>query len=195
MTIKIFNSLSNRKEDFVPLVAGKVGMYVCGVTVYDRSHIGHARAYITADVLVRYLTYRGFHVVYVRNFTDVDDKIIKRASELGDSCDALAERYIREFYTDMDALGIQRPQIEPRVTQHIPDIIRTVEQLLVRGHAYQVDGDVYFSVDSFPRYGRLSGRNLDDLKAGARVEVDDRKRNPLDFALWKSSKPGEPLLG
>jgi cysteinyl-tRNA synthetase len=192
MTIKIFNSLSNRKEDFVPLVPGKVGMYVCGVTVYDWCHIGHARAYITADILVRYLTYRGFHVVYVRNFTDVDDKIIKRASELGESTDALAERYIREFYTDMDALGIQRPQIEPRVTQHIPDIVRTVEQLLVRGHAYQVDGDVYFGVDSFPHYGRLSGRNLDDLKAGARVEVDDRKRNPLDFALWKSSKPGEP---
>jgi cysteinyl-tRNA synthetase len=192
MTIKIFNSLSNQKEDFVPLVPGRVGMYVCGVTVYDMCHVGHARAYVTADVLARYLTYRGFEVVYVRNFTDVDDKIIKRAGELGISTEALTERYIREFYADMDALGVQRPQIEPRVTKHIPDIIHTVEQLLARGHAYQVDGDVYFDVDSFPPYGRLSGRNLEDLKAGARVEVDDRKRNPLDFALWKSSKPGEP---
>jgi cysteinyl-tRNA synthetase len=192
MTIKIFNSLSNRKEDFVPLAPGKIGMYVCGVTVYDMCHVGHARAYVTADVLLRYLTYRGFDVLYVRNFTDVDDKIIKRASEVGDSTDALAERYIREFYTDMDALGVRRPRVEPRVTNHIPDIVRTVERLLARGHAYQVDGDVYFGVDSFPGYGRLSGRNLDDLKAGARVEVDDRKRNPLDFALWKSSKPGEP---
>jgi cysteinyl-tRNA synthetase len=193
MTIKIFNSLSNRKEDFVPLVSSRVGMYVCGITAYDQCHIGHARAYVTADVLVRYLTYRGFDVVYVRNFTDIDDKIIKRASELGVSTDVLTERFIREFYSDMDALGVQRPQIEPRVTKHIPDIIHTVETLLARDHAYRVDGDVYFSVDSFPSYGRLSGRNLDDLKAGARVEVDDRKRNPLDFALWKSSKPGEPF--
>jgi cysteinyl-tRNA synthetase len=192
MSIKLFNTLNGRKEDFLPIEPGKVGMYVCGVTVYDMCHIGHARAYITADLIYRYFQYRGFEVTYVRNFTDVDDKIIRRANELGVSTEELSSRFIQEFYCDMDALGIHRPNVEPRVTKHIPEIIRMVETLIRRGHAYVVDSDVYFDVPSFSMYGRLSGRNLEDLKAGARVEVDERKRYPWDFALWKGSKPGEP---
>jgi cysteinyl-tRNA synthetase len=192
MALQIWNNLTQTKEELRPLVPGKIGMYVCGVTVYDMCHVGHARAYVTADLVYRYLRHQGLEVKYVRNFTDVDDKIIKRAAELGVSSRELADRFIREFYRDMDALGILRPQVEPRVTDHIPDIIRTVERLVERGHAYAVGGDVYFEVDSFPGYGKLSRRNLEDLRAGARVEVDERKRNPLDFALWKASKPGEP---
>ncbi|HOX46335.1 MAG TPA: cysteine--tRNA ligase [Myxococcota bacterium] len=192
MTLHVWNSLSNMKEEFRPLVPGRVGMYVCGVTVYDMCHVGHARAYVTADVVYRYLRHLGLEVTYVRNFTDVDDKIIRRANELGVSSRELADRFIREFHVDMDALGILRPQIEPRVTEHIPDIIHTVEALVAREHAYVVDGDVYFDVGSFAPYGKLSKRNLEDLRSGARVEVDERKRSPLDFALWKTSKPGEP---
>ncbi|NMB76230.1 MAG: cysteine--tRNA ligase [Myxococcales bacterium] len=192
MTISIFNTLSNRKEEFRPLAPPRVGMYVCGVTVYDMCHVGHARAYVTADVIFRYLNFRGYQVTYVRNFTDVDDKIIRRAGELGIPTRELSERYIREFYDDMDALFVRRPQVEPKVTEHIPEIVDMVRRLLERGHAYVVDGDVYFDVRSFPMYGRLSGRNLNDMKAGARVEVDERKRYALDFALWKASKSGEP---
>jgi cysteinyl-tRNA synthetase len=168
-------------------------MYVCGVTVYDMCHIGHARAYVTADVIYRHLRYRGYDVAYIRNFTDVDDKIIKRANERGVSTGEITKKYIQEFYTDMDALSVKRPHVEPKVTDHIPDIIKLVGKLVERGHAYEVEGDVYFDVRSFPEYGKLSKRNLKDLKAGARVEVDERKRDPLDFALWKASKPGEPM--
>jgi cysteinyl-tRNA synthetase len=193
MSVQIYNTLSDRKQKFEPIKPGEVGMYVCGVTVYDMCHIGHARAYVTADVIYRHLKYRGYDVAYIRNFTDVDDKIIKRANELGVSTREVTEKYIQEFYTDMDALGVLRPHMEPKVTDHIPDIIELVEKILERGHAYEVEGDVYFDVRSFPEYGKLSKRNLDDLKSGARVAVDERKRSPLDFALWKASKPGEPM--
>jgi cysteinyl-tRNA synthetase len=189
----MYNTFTDRKEPFEPIKPGKVGMYVCGVTVYDMCHVGHARAYVTADVIYRYLMYRGYEVTYVRNFTDVDDKIIKRANELDIPSEELAEKYIDEFHLDMQALGTRQPDMEPRVTQHIDDIIHLVEMLVDRGHAYYVDGDVYFDVDSYHEYGKLSKRNLEDLRAGARVEVDERKRNPLDFALWKASKPGEPM--
>ncbi len=192
MTIRVYNTLSNAKEDFVPLEPGKVGMYVCGPTVYDSSHIGHARSVIVFDVIYRYLTARGFRVTYVRNFTDVDDKIIRRANELGISTEALAEKYIHEFHADMDALNNLRPSIEPRATAHIRQIIDMIEILFKKGYAYNVDGDIFFSVERFKKYGRLSGRRLEDMEAGARVEVDPRKSNPFDFVLWKSSKPDEP---
>ncbi len=193
MRLTIFNSLTNKKEPFQPLIPGKVGMYVCGVTVYDMCHVGHARAYVTADIIYRYLKYLGYTTTYVRNFTDVDDKIINRANEIGCTTREITEKYIQAFYADMDALDIERPDIEPRVTEHIPDIINTVSSLIAGGHAYQIEGDVYFEVATFPDYGKLSKRNLEDLKAGARVEVDQRKKSPLDFALWKASKPGEPM--
>jgi cysteinyl-tRNA synthetase len=193
MSVQIYNTLSDRKQKFEPIKPGEVGMYVCGVTVYDMCHIGHARAYVTADVIYRHLKYRGYDVAYIRNFTDVDDKIIKRANELGVSTDEITEKYIKEFYTDMDALGVKRPHKEPKVTDHIPDIIELVKKVVERGHAYVVEGDVYFDVRSYPEYGKLSKRNLDDLKSGARVAVDERKRSPADFALWKASKPGEPM--
>ncbi|MBN2496787.1 MAG: cysteine--tRNA ligase [Deltaproteobacteria bacterium] len=192
MSLRIFNTLTDRKEEIDPIEPGRIGMYVCGVTVYDMCHIGHARAYVTADVIYRTLLHAGLDVTYVRNFTDLDDKIIVRANELGIDCRELSDRYIREFYTDMDALGIRRPQLEPRVTDHIPDIIRTVEQLIERGHAYVDGGDVFFDVPSFPDYGKLSRRPLDDAMCGARVAVDERKKCPLDFVLWKASKEGEP---
>ncbi len=192
MGLRIHNSLTHRKEDFEPLEPGRVGMYVCGVTVYDMCHVGHARAYVTADMIFRHLQHRGYEVKYVRNFTDVDDKIIKRANELEVDPRQLADRYIEEFHRDMDALYIRRPHIEPRVLDHIDDIIATVQRLLDRGHAYEVDGDVFFDVPSFKPYGRLSGANMRELLSGARVEVDARKRSPADFALWKAAKPDEP---
>ena len=167
-------------------------MYVCGVTVYDLCHIGHARSMIVFDVIYRWLKASGYKVTYVRNFTDLDDKIIERAKREGVSFKEIASRYIAEFYTDMDALGLERPQVEPKATEHLREMIEMVKVLLSKGFAYEVDGDVYFSVESFPGYGRLSGRNLEEMMAGARIEPDPRKRNPLDFALWKASKPGEP---
>ena len=167
-------------------------MYVCGVTVYDLCHIGHARSMIVFDVIYRWLKASGYRVTYVRNFTDLDDKIIERAKREGVSFREIASRYIAEFYTDMDALGLERPQVEPKATEHLREMIEMVKVLLSKGFAYEVDGDVYFSVESFPGYGRLSGRNLEEMMAGARIEPDPRKRNPLDFALWKASKPGEP---
>jgi cysteinyl-tRNA synthetase len=192
MALWIFNTMGNRKEPFVPLVPGEVRMYVCGVTVYDLCHIGHARASVAFDIIVRHLRFLGYRVTYVRNFTDIDDKIIDRANREGADYLAVAERYIRAFYDDMDRLGLVRPDVEPRATEHIGEIVALVGRLLASQRAYVVDGDVYYAVETFPSYGKLSGRNPDDLIAGARVEVDERKRNPLDFALWKASKPGEP---
>jgi len=192
MTIYLYNTLSRKKEIFETVEPNKVKMYVCGPTVYDASHIGHARSVVVFDVLARYLRARGFDVIYVRNFTDVDDKIITKANQTGMSCREVAEKYIQEFYVDMDALKVERATFEPRATEYIDEIIRIVQMLIEKGHAYPLDGDVYFAVESFSGYGKLSGRKLDDMEAGARVDVDIRKRNPFDFALWKAAKPGEP---
>ena len=192
MALKIFNTLSGEKDEFVPLTPGRVRMYVCGVTVYDSAHLGHCRFLITFDVIYRYLRFLGFDVTYVRNFTDVDDKIIKRANEEQVSWETITQRYIGEFHQDGEALGLFAPSVEPLATQHIAEIIDIIEQLEAKELAYRIDGDVYYSVAGFPSYGKLSRKNIDELEAGARVEVDERKRSPLDFALWKSSKPGEP---
>ncbi|GAB4259170.1 MAG: cysteine--tRNA ligase [Deferrisomatales bacterium] len=192
MSIRIYNTLTGHKEAFEPLVQGRVGMYVCGVTVYDLCHIGHARAAVVFDVVYRYLKYSTYEVTYVRNFTDIDDKIIRRAAEEGVDTGEIAERYIAAFYEDMDALGVERPTHEPRATDHVEEMVAHVEKLVDKGHAYAADGDVYFSVESYPPYGRLSKRPLEEMMAGARVEVDPRKKSPLDFVLWKASKPGEP---
>ena len=193
-TLMLHNTMKRKKEPFVPRDAeqNKVSMYVCGVTVYDYSHIGHARVYVAFDVLYRQLTRMGYDVTYCRNFTDVDDKIIKRAAENGETCDALVDRFIDAFHEDIDALGCVRPTMEPRATDHIGDITALCERLIEKGYAYSADGDVYFSVDSLPEYGSLSGRKLEDNRAGERVAVDTRKKNPADFALWKAAKPGEP---
>ena len=190
--LKIYNTLSKKKEIFEPIKPGKVGMYVCGPTVYDASHIGHARSMVVFDVIVRYLRAVGYEVTYVRNFTDVDDKIIKRAGELGITIQELSEKYIKEFYEDMDALKVERATIEPKATDHIDEIIGAVERLISRDHAYEAGGDVFFAVETFEKYGKLSGRRLEEMEAGARVEVNEKKRNPFDFVLWKGAKPGEP---
>jgi cysteinyl-tRNA synthetase len=190
--MRIYNTLTGKKEEFIPLEKGKVSMYACGVTVYDYCHVGHARSAIVFDVINRYLRYKNFDVKYVRNFTDIDDKIIRRAREEGIPWDEVARKYTEEYYRDMDALGVVRADVEPRATEHIPEIIELIRRLVEKGFAYQVDGDVYFEVEKFPEYGKLSKRSIDEMMAGARVEVDERKRNPLDFALWKSSKEGEP---
>ncbi|TNH45330.1 cysteine--tRNA ligase [Photorhabdus luminescens] len=191
--LKIFNTLSRQKEEFKPIHPGKVGMYVCGITIYDLCHIGHGRTFVSFDVVARYLRYLGYDLTYVRNVTDVDDKIIKRAAENRESCDDLTGRMLAEMYKDFDALNILRPDLEPRATRHIPEIIELTESLIERGHAYVADnGDVMFSVESNQDYGLLSRQDLSQLQAGARVEVADVKRNPMDFVLWKMSKPGEP---
>lgn len=192
MGLKIFNSLSRQKELFTPLVKDRVTMYVCGVTVYDLCHIGHARACIVFDLIYRYLQFTGYKVTFVRNFTDVDDKIINKANEEKASCEEISKRYIEAFYEDMNSLGIKTPTHEPKATKHIPEMIDMIKKLIDRGHAYQAGGDVMYSVESFPDYGKLSGKKIDELQSGARVEIDEKKRNPLDFALWKESKPGEP---
>lgn len=192
MGIKLYNSLTRKKEDFVPLKEGKVTMYVCGPTVYDLSHIGHARSAVSFDVIVKYLRHKGFEVTYTRNYTDVDDKIITRANKEGVSSEVIAERYIKAFDEDMDALGIELPNIRPKATETIAKIIEVTETLIKKGFAYELNGDVYYSVRLCKDYGKLSGKNIDDLESGARVDVDERKKDPLDFALWKSSKPGEP---
>lgn len=193
MGLKIYNTLTRKKGDFQPLQPGKVGMYVCGMTVYDMCHLGHARSAVLFDVIYRYLMHRGYDVTFVRNFTDVDDKIINRAKELGEEWKSLAERFIGEFYVDMDALGILRPTFEPRATEYIGEMQSLIERLVSSGHVYEANGDVMFSVNSFAGYGKLSGKRIDELISGARVEVDEKKRNPLDFALWKAAKPGEPF--
>ncbi len=192
MALHLLNTLTRRKEPFEPLEPGRVRMYACGITAYDECHIGHARAALVFDVLLRTLEFRGYGVTYVRNFTDVDDKIIARAAELSLPWQEVAARYIATYHRDMDRLGIRRPHVEPRATEHIPQMIALIQDLVRRGVAYAVEGDVYFSVARFPAYGKLSGREPAELLAGARVEVDERKRDPMDFALWKASKPGEP---
>jgi cysteinyl-tRNA synthetase len=192
MALRVFNTMSGKKESFEPLESGKVRMYVCGPTVYDACHIGHARSVVVFDVITRYLKAIGYEVTYVRNFTDVDDKIIDKAHQLAIEPKAVAERYIREFYEDMGALNVERATIEPRATDHIKPMIRFIERLIEAGFAYQVDGDVFYSVDKFREYGKLSGRKLEEMEAGARIDIDERKKNPFDFVLWKSAKPGEP---
>ncbi|SCB72210.1 cysteine--tRNA ligase [Gilliamella intestini] len=191
--LKIFNTLTREKEIFQPITPNKVGLYVCGVTIYDLCHIGHGRTFVAFDVVARYLRFLGYDLTYVRNITDVDDKIIRRAFENGETCEQLTDRMLQEMYTDFDALNIRRPDIEPRATHHMPQIIKLVEELLEKKHAYIANnGDVMFSVDSDPNYGMLSRQNLEQLQAGARVDVVDVKRNPMDFVLWKMSKPNEP---
>ncbi len=189
----IYNTMTRKKELFVPLKEGQVSMYACGPTVYNFFHIGNARPFIVFDTLRRYLEYRGYKVTFVQNFTDIDDKMIRRANEEGTTVKELGDRFIKEYYTDADALGVKRATVNPRATEHIQDIIDLVETLVEKGHAYPAsNGDVYFSVRSWPGYGKLSGQNIDDLENGARVDPTEEKRDPLDFALWKGQKPGEP---
>ena len=191
--LKIYNSLSRAKETFVPISPGKAGMYVCGMTVYDYCHLGHARFMVVFDIARRWLTACGFDVTYVRNITDIDDKIIRRAAENRESIDTLTSRFIRAMDEDTAALGNLKPDIEPRATQNVPQMIALIRQLIDKGFAYQAgNGDVFYSVRQFRGYGKLSGKSLDELQAGERVEVDPNKRDPLDFVLWKSAKPGEP---
>jgi cysteinyl-tRNA synthetase len=190
--IKIYNTLTRKKELMQPMEEGHVKLYVCGITSYDYCHIGHARSALVFDMVVRYLRYRGYKVTFVRNFTDIDDKIIARAVEQGVGSQELAERFIAEFYTDMDALGVLRPDIEPRATEHIDEMIELVQELIDCGLAYPSGGDVYYRVGKFAGYGMLSGRSLDDMQAGARIEVSEKKEHPMDFVLWKGAKPGEP---
>ncbi|MFH0785387.1 MAG: cysteine--tRNA ligase [Pseudomonadota bacterium] len=192
MTIQIHNTLSGKKEDLQTIEKGHVKLYVCGITSYDYCHIGHARSALAFDMIVRYLKYRGLKVTYVRNFTDIDDKIIARASEQQTTSEELANRFIQEFYRDMDRLGVNRPDIEPKATEHIEEMINLIGELIDQGKAYPSGGDVYYIVDSFPDYGKLSKRNIDDMQAGARISVNEQKRHPMDFVLWKGSKPGEP---
>lgn len=191
--LQIYNSLHNRKQPFAPIEHGKVRMYVCGITVYDYCHIGHARMLVVFDMIYRYLKTRGYRVTYVRNITDIDDKIIKRAAENGEHFSALTERFIRAMNEDAAALNILRPDHEPRATENIDAILHMIETLIRKGHAYQAsNGDVYYAVESFRDYGKLSGKQRESLRAGARVEVDEDKRDPLDFVLWKAAKPDEP---
>ncbi|ARJ40809.1 cysteine--tRNA ligase [Pantoea alhagi] len=191
--LKIFNTLTRQKEEFKPIHAGEVGMYVCGITVYDLSHIGHGRTFVAFDIVARYLRYSGYQLKYVRNITDIDDKIIKRANENRETVEELTNRMIAEMHADFRALNILPPDLEPRATRHISEIIELVEKLIARGHAYVAsNGDVMFAVDSDADYGCLSRQDLEQLQAGARVEVADVKRNPMDFVLWKMSKADEP---
>jgi cysteinyl-tRNA synthetase len=191
--LKLYNSLSRTKETFVPIEPGKVRMYVCGMTVYDYCHLGHARVLVVFDVIVRHLRSLGYEVTYVRNITDIDDKIIARAQENNESISALTERFIRAMHEDADALGVLRPDAEPRATESMDNILGMIRSLLKRGYAYQGDnGDVFYAVGKFEGYGQLSGKRVDELRSGARVDVEDAKRDPLDFVLWKAAKPGEP---
>ncbi|MEK7683065.1 MAG: cysteine--tRNA ligase, partial [Chloroflexota bacterium] len=192
MSLRVYNTLSRTKEPFETLAEGQVRMYVCGPTVYDRAHIGHAMSSIVFDVIRRYLEYRGYQVSHVMNYTDVDDKVIMRSRELGVDAHELAQRYVEQYDRHLQDLNILPPSVKPRVSGEIETIVRMVQGLVEKGHAYRVDGDVYFEVTRDPDYGKLSGRKLEDMQAGARLEIDARKRNPADFALWKSAKPGEP---
>jgi cysteinyl-tRNA synthetase len=192
VALRVYNTLTRTKEEFVPRKPGRVDIYQCGVTPYDYTHIGHARQYVFWDTVRRYLKYRGWKVFCVQNVTDVDDKIIAKAGTEGVEPEEISEEYHRDFLDVMDRLGVERPDVMPKVTQHIPEIIELICGLIEKGYAYQADGDVFFDVTSFPGYGKLSGRSLDDMMAGARIEINPKKRNTMDFALWKSAKPGEP---
>jgi cysteinyl-tRNA synthetase len=192
VSIQIYNTRTGSKTELKPLENNHVKMYVCGITAYDYCHIGHARSALAFDMIYRYLRYRGYKVTYVRNFTDIDDKIINRAREQETTTEELSERFIRKFHEDMELLGVASPTIEPKATEHVQDIIDMIGELVAKGMAYQVGGDVYYAVEKFGDYGVLSKRSLEDMQAGARIEVNEQKRNPMDFALWKSSKPGEP---
>ena len=192
MTFRVMNTSAGKKEDFVPLEENRVRMYVCGITAYDFSHIGHARAAVVFDVIYRYLKFMGYDVTYVRNFTDIDDKIINRAFDEEVSTTDLSEKYMEEYHIDMDALGALRPDFEPKATNYITEMIVLIEKLLDGGYAYRAGADVLFSVKRFSGYGKLSGKNIEELKVGARVDVDEKKEDPLDFVLWKGAKPGEP---
>ncbi|MFZ5646270.1 MAG: cysteine--tRNA ligase [Bacillota bacterium] len=190
--MQIYNTLTRRKEDLVPREPGKIYMYVCGPTTYNFIHLGNARPLVIFDTARRYFRYKGYKVRYVQNFTDIDDKIINRAREEGEDPVLLARKYVDEYYQDADALNVMRADVHPKVSEHLSEIVEMIGRLLERGHAYVVDGDVYYDISSFPEYGKLSGRSLEDMQAGARVEVDARKRHPMDFALWKAAKEGEP---
>jgi cysteinyl-tRNA synthetase len=192
MPLHIYDTKHCKKIPFEPLEPEQVKMYVCGITAYDFCHIGHARSALVFDMIVAYLRYSNYNVTYIRNFTDIDDKIINRANEQGTTSEELANRFIDEFYTDMNALGVAAPNVEPKATEHIPEIISLIKNLINKGLAYQSGTDVYFCVNKFGTYGALSRRNIDDLQAGARIAVNEKKNNPMDFALWKGSKPGEP---
>ena len=190
--MKIYNSLTRKKEEFVPLKPGKVSMYVCGPTVYNYFHIGNGRTFIVFDTIRRYMEYRGYEVNFVQNFTDIDDKMINKANEENTTVKEIGDKYICEYYKDADGLNIKRATINPRATEYISEIIEFVSELIEKGYAYEVNGDVYFRTKKFEGYGQLIGQNLDDLQAGARINVDERKEDPMDFAIWKAQKPGEP---
>jgi len=193
MALRVYNTQARKKEVFVPITTGKVGIYVCGITAYDQCHVGHARSAVVFDIIARFFSYLGYEVTFVKNFTDVDDKIISKANVLRSSIKAVADQYIREHNDDMDAIGVGRPAFSPRATDHISDIIKLIENLLAKEIAYVSGGDVYYSVERFAKYGKLAGRNLSDMMVGARIDANDKKRNYLDFALWKKSKEGEPF--
>ncbi|MDR0876298.1 MAG: cysteine--tRNA ligase, partial [Clostridiales Family XIII bacterium] len=192
--MKIYNTQTRTKEEFVPQVDGEVGIYVCGPTVYNYFHIGNARPFVVFDTLRRYLEYRGAKVNFVQNFTDVDDKIINRAREEGVSSREIGDKYIAEYFKDAAALGVRKATVHPRVTENMDEILGFVQKLVDKGYAYEQDGDVYFDTEAFADYGKLSGQNVADLKSGARIDVDERKKSPLDFALWKKAKAGEDLF-
>ncbi|MDK0709130.1 cysteine--tRNA ligase [Clostridium perfringens] len=190
--MKVYNTLNKKKEEFIPLTPGEVKMYVCGPTVYNFFHIGNGRTFIVFDTIRRYFEYRGFKVDFIQNFTDIDDKMIKKANEEGTTVKKIGDTYIKEYYQDADALNIERATVNPRATEFIGEIIKFVKGLVDKGYAYEVDGDVYFSTKKFQGYGKLSGQNIEDLQSGARISVDERKKDPMDFAIWKAQKPGEP---
>ena len=192
MSLRVYNTLTKRKEEFVPQVPGEASIYVCGVTPYNHPHIGNARPFVTWDVIKRYLRKSGYKVTHIQNFTDVDDKIIRTANQEGVKWSDISNRYIEAYFTVMDQLHVQRADVYPKVSEHMEEIIQMIDTLVEKGYAYPLDGDVYYRVEKFEGYGKLSGRKLEDMQAGARVDVDARKTNPMDFALWKSAKPGEP---
>ena len=190
--MKIYNTLTKSKEEFIPIKKGEVSMYVCGPTVYNYFHIGNGRTFIVFDTVRKYLEYKGYKVNFVQNFTDIDDKMIKKSNEESTTVKELGDRYIEEYYKDADGLNIKRATVNPRATEYIDDIISFVSELIEKGYAYEVEGDIYFDTKKFSEYGKLSGQNLEDLQAGARISIDERKRDPMDFAVWKSAKPDEP---
>jgi cysteinyl-tRNA synthetase len=191
--VMLYNTLSRKKEELVPYSQNKIKMYVCGPTVYSSAHLGHARAAVTFDVIERFLSHIGYEVTYVRNFTDIDDKIISKANETGVPAQEISEKYIQEYKEDMASIGVKSPTIQPKVTEHVPEIVEMIERIIDNGHAYQSGDDVFFSVKKFKGYGKLSRRDPDDMLAGARIDINEKKEDPLDFALWKGTKPGEPF--